>query len=275
MRRATPLLLSAISCFAATVPLDLTKLNPGPISVTAETGSAVVAWDDADGRPWRATFSLDPKTPLITSICVNGKIVLEKAQPIHSVETGKRRGGWDAFFDFPPSHPEGTTRYRADFNLTKATATSEGDRVEMVFEGLKMGIFEGTINYVFFPRSRLIQQVAVAATDEPDTAYFYDAGLRMAVEKDRRPGNNMATEVLYYDTEGQLTTARPQGSERHPLAVRHRTIATQSGQGSIAVFPAPHQYFFARDYSTNMSNLWATAWRGNVSLGIRQLPDDR
>ena len=146
MRRALPLLLFAIPCFAATVPLDLTRLNPGPISVTAQAGSAVVAWDDADGRPWRATFSLDPKAPLITSITVNGKIVVEKAQPLYTVETGKRRGGWDAFFDFPPSHPEGTTRYRGEFNLTKATATSEGDRVEIVFEGLKMGIFEGTIN---------------------------------------------------------------------------------------------------------------------------------
>ena len=273
-RHAFASLLFVLGCFAETVPLNLTAVQPGPISVTAGTGTAIVAWEDADGRPWRATFSLDPKTPLIQSITVNGLIVLEKAQPIYNIETGKRRGGWDAFFDFPPSHPDGTTRFLADFKLTKASASSQGDRVEMEFEGLKMGLFEGTINYIFFPRTRLIEQVAVVKTEEPDTAFFYDAGLKMGVEQDRRAGNNMDTAVVYYDTEGRLATARPQGSERHPLAVRHRTIAVSGGKGSVAVFPPPHQYFFARDYSTNMANLWATAWRGNVSIGIRQLPDD-
>ena len=258
-RHAFASLLFVLGCFAETVPLNLTAVQPGPISVTAGTGTAIVAWEDADGRPWRATFSLDPKTPLIQSITVNGLIVLEKAQPIYNIETGKRRGGWDAFFDFPPSHPDGTTRFLADFKLTKASASSQGDRVEMEFEGLKMGLFEGTINYIFFPRTRLIEQVAVVKTEEPDTAFFYDAGLKMGVEQDRRAGNNMDTAVVYYDTEGRLATARPQGSERHPLAVRHRTIAVSGGKGSVAVFPPPHQYFFARDYSTNMANLWAEA----------------
>jgi hypothetical protein len=30
----------------------------------------------------------------------------------------------------------------------------------------------------------------------------------------------------------------------------------------------------ARDYTSNMGYLWHSSWRGNVSLGIRQLPDD-
>jgi hypothetical protein len=40
------------------------------------------------------------------------------------------------------------------------------------------------------------------------------------------------------------------------------------------VFAAPHQYMFARDYTTNMGYVWYNAWRGNVSMGIRQWPDD-
>jgi hypothetical protein len=44
--------------------------------------------------------------------------------------------------------------------------------------------------------------------------------------------------------------------------------------GSVAVFPAPHQYFFTRDFTANLGYLWHSAWRGSVSLGIRQLPDD-
>jgi hypothetical protein len=42
----------------------------------------------------------------------------------------------------------------------------------------------------------------------------------------------------------------------------------------VAVFPAPHQYFFPRDFTTNMAYLWHSSWKGQVALGIRQLPDD-
>jgi hypothetical protein len=41
---------------------------------------------------------------------------------------------------------------------------------------MRLGIFEGSVRYIFFPGSRLIEQVAVMTTREPDTAYFYDTG---------------------------------------------------------------------------------------------------
>jgi hypothetical protein len=112
------------------------------------------------------------------------------------------------------------------------------------------------------------------STREPDTAYFYDAGLRMTVNADRRVGGNMESPVSYYDTAGVWKTVLSDGPERHPVAVRYRSIAAHSGAGSVAVFPAPHQYFFPRDFTTNMGYLWHSSWKGLVSLGIRQLPDD-
>ena len=33
-------------------------------------------------------------------------------------------------------------------------------------------------------------------TNEPDVAYYYDAGLDMGAPADRTPGNNMRSEVL-------------------------------------------------------------------------------
>jgi hypothetical protein len=56
--------------------------------------------------------------------------------------------------------------------------------------------------------------------------------------------------------------------------VRYRTLAAKTANGSIAVFPLPHRYFMPRDYTTNMAYLWHNEWRGNVSIGVRQLPDD-
>ena len=38
----------------------------------------------------------------------------------------------------------------------------------MLFQGLKLGIFEGGIAYTFYPGSRLIYQEAVVSTQEPE-----------------------------------------------------------------------------------------------------------
>ncbi len=151
--------------------------------------------------------------------------MIERARPYYQLTTGKRRGGWDAFFDFPPSHPDGTRTFQGTFTLAAARAVTIGNRLEIAFDGLRAGIFEGTIRYVFYPGSRLIEQAAVMSTGEPDTAYFYDAGLRMGVEADRRPGGNMESLVSYYDTSGELKTKLSDGPERQPLSVRYRTVA--------------------------------------------------
>lgn len=267
-------LASAITLGAASVPFDAPP-PAGPVTVTAAADTATVAWPDKNGRPCTAVFSLDPARPLITSISINGKKIVERAQPVYRASTGKRRGGFDQFFDFPPSHPDGTRSFLADFKLSAGRATYDGERVDIAFDGLKLGIFKGSIHYLFYPGSNLIQQRAIVSTDEPDTAYFYDAGIRMAVDEDRRAGGTMDADIHYFDTTGKLTQVKsPHASEWNPVAARYRSLATASGGGSIAVFPPPHRYFMARDYTSNMGYVWHTAWRGNVSLGIRQLPDD-
>ncbi|MDQ6665103.1 MAG: hypothetical protein M3Z23_11990 [Acidobacteriota bacterium] len=269
------LLLVATSCSAATITFDASAVQPGPATVDSSTTAATVHWKDGLSRNWSAEFSLDSTKPLIAAVSVEGKRVIDRAQPFYRCETGKRRGGFDAFFDFPPSHPEGTRSFLGEFRPQAARAKSIGDRIEISFDGMRCGIFSGSIRYIFYPGSRLIEQQAVMSTQEPDTAYFYDAGLRMAEPDDERPGGNMESQIAYFDTKGEFQTMTPAyGSERRSLSVRYRALAAQSGAGSVAVFPAPHQYMMARDYTTNMGYVWYTAWRGNVSLGIRQYPDD-
>src|SRR5690348_17807863 len=51
-------------------------------------------------------------------------------------------------------------------------------RSEVIFGRIRMGNFEGTVAYAFYPGSRLIRQEAIVSTNEPDMAYFYDAGIR-------------------------------------------------------------------------------------------------
>src|SRR5262249_46674964 len=107
-----------------------------------------------------------------------------------------------------------------------------------------------------------------------DTAFYYEAGLRMAARKDRRPGNNMDSAVWFHDTTGTLRNVRSSGPKRIPVQVRYRSIAASPVAGGVAVFPAPHRFFFPRDFTTNLGYVWHSAWQGNLSLGIRQLPDD-
>ena len=267
------LLVSAAA--AQTLPVDITGVQPGPVSVESSPTALTVHWKDENARPWQAVFSLDPRQPLISSISVEGRRIIERAQPFYRCETGKRRGGWDAFFDFPPGAPEGTRAFLAEFHPRNVKARSTGTRVEVSFDGMRMGIFSGSLRYIFYPGSRLIEQQAALSTQEPDTAYYYDAGLRMTSHADDAAGGNMNSHLSYYDTDGKFQTFSPvYGSERKPLAVRYRALAARMGAGSVAIFPAPHQYLFARDYTTNMGYVWYTAWRSNVSLGIRQLHDD-
>ena len=261
----------------APVPVDLTAVRPGPILVARDGNALNVTWPDETARVWRATFSLDPAQPLVTSIGPDAApVVLGGARPFYRGETGKRRGGWYAFFDDPTSHPEGTRHVQGTLTLRAATVRSAGDRIELVFDGMRMGSFEGRLAYTFFPGSRLIHQEAILTTGDPDVAYYYDAGLDMAAPSDRQPGNNMRTEVAYYDTDGTLqhTTLNGLQPERTPVKARHRTLALKTAGGSVAVFPAPHQYFFPRDFTSNLGFVWHRAWRGRASLGIRQLRDE-
>ena len=268
-------LITAPAAQGATVPFDMREVQPGPVTVAETDDSVVVTWPDEAGQTWRATFSLDPETPLIRSIAADGRVVVANARPYYQGETGTRRRGWNAFFDYPPSHPDGTHHAQGVFTLRGASARTVGDRVELLFDGLGMGVFEGGIAYTIFPGSRLIQQEAVVTTRQADVAYYYDAGWEMAARADRTPGGNMATWVSYYDTTGALRESVSTGfdPERVPVKVRYRTLAVDTENGSVAVFPAPHQYFFPRDFTSNLGHLWHRSWRGRVALGIRQIRD--
>ena len=88
--------------------------------------------------------------------------------------------------------------------------------MEVTFDGVRIGIFTGSLRYTFYPGTPLIQQAALVSTHEPDTAYYYDAGLEMTAEQDRWPGGNMESHISYYDVAGKLQEITPPyGSERH------------------------------------------------------------
>lgn len=260
------------------VSLDISGVRPGPITVTGTADSVTIEWPDETARQWRATFSLQPSQPLITAIGLasEGEPLVRSARPFYQGETSKRRGGWNAFFDDPANHPDGTRHVQGTFALRSASARTVGERLEIAFDGMRMGGFEGAVAYTFYPGSRLVHQEAVLTTTEPDVAYYYDAGIDFAAPSDRTAGNNMRSTLAYYDTNGALQQVTTDGlhAERVPVQARYRTVAVKSAGGSVAVFPSPHSYFFPRDFTSNLGFVWHRSWRGRVAAGIRQLRDE-
>ncbi len=269
------LVFSSAYVYGAPITADLSGVKSGPIAVVSSTESVKVSWSDAANHQWQTVFSLDSAQPLITSISVDGNTIVDRARPYYRCTTGKRTGGWDAFFDFPPANPAGTRQFMQEFHPAHVVAKTVGNRVEVNFDGMKVGIFSGSLRYTFYPGTPLIQQAAILSTQEPDTAYYYDAGLEMTADQDISAGRNMASKISYFDLDGKLQEMTPPyESDRRSLAAHYRTIAAKMGTGSIAVFPPPHRYFFARDYTTNQGYLWYSSWRGRVGLGVHQYPDD-
>jgi hypothetical protein len=265
MRLTAPVCLALL---AATLGAQTATFEPSAAGVT-------VRWPDERGRVWLAEFSNDPARPPLTRISAAGRTVIDRARPLYWCSTGKRRGGWDQFFDFPPSHPGGTRSFIATLKTAGIQARNTAGRVEVDIAGFACGLFTGSVRYTFFPGTRLIQQEAIAATSEPDTAYYYDAGLEMMAEPDRVAGAVMKSQVSFVDTAGRPQTVRVRtGPERVPVEARYRVLAAHLAGGSVAVFPPPHQYFMPRDFTSNLGYLWHSAWGGRFSIGIRQLPDD-
>lgn len=267
--------LFSCAAFGQTIPVDLDDYRPGPIRAAEVDGLLEVSWPDEDDTTWTARFSLEPGKPLIQEILAGEERLIADARPWFRAETGKRRRGWNAFFDYPPSHPDGTRSWAMELEPREARAVSMGDRLEVHFDGLRLGPFDGAIVYTFYPGGRLIQQEARARTYEADTAYYYDAGVDFAAEADETVGRNMNSSFAWYDYTGRLVERQENGfqPERIPEKVRHRTLAAKLAAGAIAVFPSPHQYFFPRDFTSNLSYLWHQAWRGRIGLGIRQIRD--
>src|ERR1700735_3836980 len=114
------LLLACSSSYVLAAPIaaNIADVKTGPISVTTSDAQLQVVWKDGAAHQWKTTFSLDSAKPLITAITVDEKTIVERANPVYRAYTGKRTGGWDAFFDYPPGNTDGTRSFEQRFYPT-------------------------------------------------------------------------------------------------------------------------------------------------------------
>ena len=203
---------------------------------------------------------------------------------------------WEAFWDSPlyiegsgvrpPSHATSIPPLhgifgqlglpRTEAEITRATATyqtkscevkTDGGRLEIAFPGVKLGVFAGSLEYDVFKGSNLIRQVVIAKTDQPSVAFKYDGGLNgLPIQP--------ASRVVWRD----LSNRRQEyefggGVSGGPVTVwnNNRAIAAELKNGSIAVFPPPHSFYWARESSQNLGYGWYRKDSvSTFSLGLRQ-----
>ena len=186
---------------------------------------------------------------------------------------------WDAFWDSPlflpdvpplthktstpprqpfgnqpgmPRKPEEINRAQAVFRATGCVVRTNGARLEITFPGFSAGIFAGYLQYDVFRGSNLIRQMIVAKTSHPSAAFKYDAGLaRLPIRQSSR--------VVWHDLANrnqESLLGGPVSKTTTTVWSSNRLIAAELPGGSLAVFPPPHSFYWARESGQNLGYSW-------------------
>ncbi len=261
----------------ADIRVDRSGLDPASeIQLTVHEDRIKIHWEiDNEGSHGDLVLRLRSQQPLIESIATaspGGKaLLLNDVDPVTFVTVGSRQGvksdGWMVFFDRVHQRPYKT--HQTVITPKQARLSSSRSRGTVVIEELTAGPFHGRLEFTVYAGSPLIKIDAVLQTSLDRRAILYDAGLVGAAESWRQVG--------WRDTDGSLQLVEVDSMESEPArAVKHRTMVASCGSnGTLAVFPPPHQFFYPLDNSTNLKFNWVG--RGfhdepRFGFGIRQHP---
>jgi hypothetical protein len=166
-----------------------------------------------------------------------------------------------------PRTPDEINHASAVFQAQSCEVNTNGARLEITFPGVTLGVFSGKLQYTVYKGTNLIRQEVIAKTEEPSVAYKYDAGLDGL---EIRPGSrivwhDIANNWQDYDFDGSAN------EQEYVVRAGNRLIAAEVNGGSIAVFPPPHTFFWARELAVNLGYNWHRKDSASrFSLGIRE-----
>lgn len=277
------------------------------ISVASTDNGETLTWPGEGNEQLRASFALRDGQPVVRELAArigNGAWVVlgSDLTPEFQVTTGKRRISpqqvsnlkklgidspeeeakrkWNTFWDAPlvvpghkghttdlPRHEEEIRRGTSIFAATTCKLASDGDRVSVIFDGLTLGIFAGDLRFTVYKGSNLLRQEAIAKTEEPSVAFIYKAGLKGFHIGD-------GTQLVWRDT-ARAWQSYAFGGEPNTnvvnLRARNRLEILDAGKGSLAIFPPPHKFFFARENEVNLGYVYYRKDSGDsFSLGVMQ-----
>ncbi|HJO12745.1 MAG: hypothetical protein QGG67_08640 [Gammaproteobacteria bacterium] len=158
---------------------------------------------------------------------------------------------------------------RADiqYAVDACEVRSTGARVEIAFSGVSLGSFRGQLLITLYQGTNLIRTEVTASTSLPSVAYKYDVGISGLTLDDK-------STVYWRDIAGQLQSYSmigPVNEQYVPLRAANRLVVAELDGVSIAAFPPPHTFFWAREIEINVGYNWYRKDNdASFSFGIRQ-----
>lgn len=260
--------------------LDTKQFNvKGEAKITSQQHLVEITWPAGEQKVGKVQFDLSPSSPLFKRIAIGtateSHTVSEDLDPAFLLSIGKRdllsQNGWNIFFDKVPLRPFKT--FPVILEKSDIAVKSVGSRTVVTIGKLKADRFKGLLEVTFYNGSPLFNIAAVMSTEADATAIVYDAGLISRTEKWKS--------LSWTNTADELKSASvhyPDSAKN--LSVKYRSIAATGKAGSLALFPAPHQYFYPLDEAFNLKFIWhGRHYRkmlDGYGIGIRQeLEGDR
>ena len=166
-----------------------------------------------------------------------------------------------------PRRPEEATRATATYTSKGCEVKRNGARLEIRFPGVQLGVFAGRLQYDVYQGSNLIRQAVFARTEQDSVAFKYDAGLKGLPSSGSR--------VVWRDLMNRVQQEHLAGDDISdgPVTVYSdkRAIVAELEGGSIAAFPPPHTYYWARQSEKSLGPSWyRTDSDTSFSFGMRQ-----
>lgn len=240
----------------AQVPVDLKGFDKKS-GVQATVGEAMLSieWPAGNAGTAKVSIDLNNTNPLIGSLGVGTKekhyTIARNLDPAIILTVGKRdlvsQNGWNIFFD--KTAYQKYQSYAVKLEKTDVKVVSSGSRTEITVNGAKAGPFSGSIQFTLYNGSPLMNVAAVMSANVDSLAVIYDIGLT---------SRDTPWEKLFWaDTEDYMrNVAVAKMDTVEMMAVKYRTIIGQGKEGNLAVFPAPHQYFYPLDNCYNLEHIW-------------------
>jgi len=278
--------------------------------LTAEQSgdSVTLTWAGESNQELRARFAIRDNQPQVVELAARNAggewVVLGKdLSPEFQVTTGKRRLSatqqnfmkrlgidspdeeekrkWNTFWDAPlvvpghrdstslPRNPDEIRHGKSSFNSNACSLATDGNQLSVTFNGLTLGLFAGDLRFTVYKGANLLRQEAIAKTEEPSVAFIYKAGLNGF-----HIGDN--TKLVWRDTARawqEYAFGGAPNQDNVNLRARNRLEILDSGQGSLAIFPPPHKFFFARENEINLGYVYYRKDNdSSFALGVMQ-PD--
>ena len=166
-----------------------------------------------------------------------------------------------------PRLPDEVRRGVAVYRASRCIVRSDGRRLSVEFPGLTLGSFSGSLTFTVYAGTNLVRVEAVASTEQPSVAYKYDVGLTgLPLGPDARVSwRDLASQLQAYGLSGP--------TNRDPVALRaaNRLIVAETNGATIAAFPPPHTFFWAREVEVNVGYGWYRKDDDtSFSIGVRQ-----